>query len=265
MTARPGKVGHEPSSIGPLPQCQGREIQPGRPALRSRLKGLHGAAVQIEPERPVQEPVGLVRVEAELVRAELSHRPHGPQATHRQGRVGTRRDDEMERSREVGHQGLDQLVCRGAGEEVVVIEDEDQRLFVVERIQDPRQHLVCHVDPGRSEESVARVTQWCSGAPERRDDAGGQPDGVAVTRGDREPRGPHCRAARPCRQQRGLPVARRRRDEGQRTGRRIIQPFEEVRRDRCTRRGWWRCQLCAEDEMARGAQNVGRGGLAAHH
>ena len=55
MAARPGELGHEPRSIGTFPERQSRQVEPGRPALGACLERLHGARIEIEPQRPIQE------------------------------------------------------------------------------------------------------------------------------------------------------------------------------------------------------------------
>ncbi len=67
------------------------------------------------------------------------------------GSAGSARDEMTTCSDggKVGQQRLDEAVRGGAAEQVVVVEDQDERLAVVERFQDPRQHLLGHIDPGR--------------------------------------------------------------------------------------------------------------------
>ena len=248
MPARTGELGHEPGWIGSAAQAECGEIQAGRPALRPGLERLHGSRVQAEAERAVEELLRLFLVEPELVGPDFQHRPHRAETTQWQDRIRPCRDDEVERIRHAGDQSLDQVVSGSAAQHVVVIQDQDQRLAVVEGIEQPLQHDTGRVDSRRDEVAIDVVGDGRTGRAERGDEPGHEARSVAVTLCDREPGSPVGIAARPGGEQGRLPEPGRRGHQGQWARCRVIERAEESLARDVFRSGRRRVELRAADE-----------------
>ena len=82
VVARARELGNESGTFGPIGsplKREGCEVQAGRPPFGPCLERLDGFAIQVETERPVQEPVGLADIEPELIGPDLGQCTRRPE------------------------------------------------------------------------------------------------------------------------------------------------------------------------------------------
>jgi hypothetical protein len=116
----------------PLGSCRPRSDSPGqvearRPALGPFGQALHVVGRQPQSHRPVQQGRGLLAGELQVGDPELGHVPTDPHPGHGQRRVGTAGQRHMDARREVVQEIADALVAGGVGDQVVVVQDQEQR------------------------------------------------------------------------------------------------------------------------------------------
>ena len=116
----------EPGRAGSSPHREGRQLQAGDPPLGARLQGGDGFGGEVEAHRVVEEAGGFVWSEAEIGGAHLGEMAPRPQTRQGEGRVLTRRDDEVNRRRQVldkkGQRGVHRRIVDG----VVIVQDEGE-------------------------------------------------------------------------------------------------------------------------------------------
>ena len=105
------------------------QLQSGRPTLGPRSQQLDVGRLEPELERAVQQRFGLRLAEAEVGRSDLGHLAGRAQAA-RPGAEGRRRlaIARCRRARQVAEQERERRVDRLGAHQVVVVEDEHERL-----------------------------------------------------------------------------------------------------------------------------------------
>ena len=146
-----------------------------------------------------------------------------------------------------------QVAARRAGQQVIVVEDEDERLAAVDSLEQSRQDLADDVDPRRHQVTVDIVVHSALARRSDSSDRRHEPDGVAVARRDRDPRRAACPPRGPGAQQGRLPEPGGRGDQRQRTSGRGVEAFEQpltvdvLRAPRRRRRPWCPAPLGARE------------------
>jgi hypothetical protein len=128
-----GERGREPDGIGLPAQRQGRQLQPGRPALGAGGQGRHRRFRQgrvRDGRRLPQHGRGLVRGEAQVRGAQLGQLPPAPQPGQRQRRVAAAGQHQVQSRRPVLEQEPERGV-HGLGVNQVVVVEHQQRLVRV--------------------------------------------------------------------------------------------------------------------------------------
>ena len=213
-----------------------------------------------ESVQVVQEEVGVLLREAQLLRVDLGQLAAGAQAGERERRLGTAREDELERSGE-GARGRkrEALVDLRVPDQVVVVEHEHDRVRQRrELVEERRQYVVDDAGPrspqhGKRDLARARVER-----AKRMDEVGPEPDRVTVAAVERDP-GERSRLALelvPVGEQRRLPPPGGGTDQRQ-LARRAGAELEKVAaRDAPARDGGLQLRL---DERARSLLDLRRG------
>ena len=120
-----GERGREPGGIGLPAQRQGRQLQPGRPALGPRDQRRHRRFRQGHPgygRLPPQQRRRLVRGEPQLRGAQLDQLPAAPQPGQRQRRVAAAGQHQVQSRRPVLEQEPERGVHSLGVNQVIVIE-----------------------------------------------------------------------------------------------------------------------------------------------
>src|SRR5215216_2956783 len=109
-------------------QGEGGEVDPRRPPFRTLEQHREVIGADAKPDLLVQQAVGFILQEGELLGADLVHLSLGPKPSQWQRRVRAARDDDVDVLREVlqeeGHRVMRALL----GHELVVIEHQDDRI-----------------------------------------------------------------------------------------------------------------------------------------
>ena len=174
--------------VRPISEREGRELQPGDPALGTRLERPDVVGGEAECHSAVEECRRLVGREAQVVGADLGELTAGAPARERQGRVRPRGDDQVEVRRCVVDQEAHRTMDVGAVDGVVVVEDQHDRLgdraeLVQEGCEDCLDwRRVGQLKPVRDRHLDAR-----GDGPQCGDDVGHEADGIAIRGVQRDP------------------------------------------------------------------------------
>ena len=124
-----GERRHQRGHIRLAPQRDAGQLQAGRPPLGARHQRRHRVLRQLRPDRLAQQRRGLGRGETQLGGAHLRQLAAGPPPRHRQQRVGTTGQHQMQPLRQVVEQESHRTVHLLGLDEVVVIEDQQHLPF----------------------------------------------------------------------------------------------------------------------------------------
>ena len=173
-----GERGHEGGRVGLAAQGQGRELQPGRPALGPRGQRGHGRIGQGRPRLPGHLPHqrgGLVCRKAQVGGPQFGQLPAGPQPGQAQGRIGPAGQHQAQPGRAVLQEELHGIMHRPGGDHVIVVEDQHGLVRGGPAVQVVDQRREQPLERGRG------------GRPDQRADAGADPRAHLVQSGDRVP------------------------------------------------------------------------------
>jgi hypothetical protein len=120
-----GEVLDERVGVGSPSQGERREIEPGHPPFRAISQPYDRLMVESQPVQVVEEEVSLLVREAQLLGIDLDQFAAGTQPGQREWRLGSARQDEREGLGKVLDQEGEALVDLGIGDQVVVVEHED--------------------------------------------------------------------------------------------------------------------------------------------
>ncbi|MGP3965340.1 hypothetical protein ACTWPT_56270 [Nonomuraea sp. 3N208] len=207
--------------IGRAAQGQGREVQPGGPALGTVDEPRDLVGVERDPAHIGHQADRLLRREREIGRTDLGELSTCAQACQRKRWVEARGDQDADRRRQVGQHELGRLVDPAVGDQVVVVEHEhDYALGVVGRqvVDEARHGDIERLETGNAQRSHRLRPDARAGALKRRDDVGPESHRVVVGLVQRDPCDlpPPCATGGPLGQQCRLAPAGRPDDHGHR-------------------------------------------------
>jgi hypothetical protein len=122
-----GKCVDHAARVGFAAKRQRGQVERGRPSLRPRLQPLDVRPGQIELEHAVEKRRRILVAEAKLTGTQLGELAAGAQSTERQRWILTARNDDVKRLREALDQVGKPLVDLRVRDQVVVVENEDER------------------------------------------------------------------------------------------------------------------------------------------
>jgi hypothetical protein len=126
---------------------QPRQVQPGRPAGGPLDQQLDIRRAEGQSEAAVQETVGLLDGEAQVVGPELEQVSVSPESGEREVRFPSGREHQTEGGRRMLDQPSDALTCATTGEQVEVVDDQGHGGLFGEGVRQPRQEQLDHGDP----------------------------------------------------------------------------------------------------------------------
>ena len=188
-----GQLGHEPARLGMLPQRQGGQPQPGRPALGPPPQRLQLGPGQLDPVVG-QQRRRLLEREGQVGLADLGELAGHPQPVQGQRRVGPAGHDQAELGGGVPEQEPELARHRRAARLVQVVEDQHHRAVELQQAADDgAQEAVADLGL-RVEAGQQPVRRQRTGPAQRGQHLGPEPRWVLVARA-----GPHPghRARRP--------------------------------------------------------------------
>jgi hypothetical protein len=237
--------------VGRVLEQQGREVDACGPALAALVQRRQVLRWQRSPGDRLRQRLRLHLGQAQIPGAELEQLAVPAQAAEWKPRRGAGGDDELDARRQVLEKEVERRVAQLAVDEVVVVEDDHAlarqcRQRVEQQRQDPGEEVVgvdVHPQRHRPVELRARLA-------DRPDQVRPEARGVGVAAVQGEP-GEHAIVARlpPLREQRSLPVARRRAYERQPVLAARLQQLQEPRPRDVPRRDPWSLDLRAKEEV----------------
>ena len=187
-------------------QRQRGELQPGRPALGPLPQQPDVRGGKLERQRSVQQRSRRDVVEAQFLRAHLDALVGG----ERQRRIGTTREHQLQRGRQVREQERDRRVHDLVADQVVVVEHQHDRLRQLRQLVDqPRQHDLGDAGAGVGEHRQRRAAEPGRDRPQRGDHVAPESDRIVVGGIERDPRERPPLDRVPLGEQHRLPPARR--------------------------------------------------------
>ena len=136
--------------VRPVAQPQSGQLQPRGPSLGPRQQPEHVLLGQQRAEPAAEELHRLAGAEPQVLGPQLGQVPAHPQAAERQRRVGPGDEHQVQLRRRAIQQRGDRRVHLGAGDEMVVVQHEDQRSLGRRQFVDERgKHVTQHVGAGR--------------------------------------------------------------------------------------------------------------------
>ena len=185
----PGESRDEASDVVSAPQGERRQLDRGDPPFGPPVEGGDLLGRQVEPHHLIEVLRCLVGREAQIGGADLDQLAPSSQPRHRQRRVGTAGEHEVQLRRQVLQQEGHPVLDLARLDEVVVVEQ--QHHLVRQGVEVVEQRGEDHLDRrrlGRLQERERIVTDAGPGRPERRDHVRPEHCGIVVALVEREPR-----------------------------------------------------------------------------
>ena len=260
----PAEPAHGIVGIGIPGEPQSSQVDAGRPSLGALDQP--GDAIAREWHLLQRHHLGgLEVVEAEVVRANLREASGRPEPAEPESGVRPGDDHEVRTRGEVLDEELDLAVAFLVGDEVEVVEqDEDVVLDGCQRVHDRGQHSLAQaVDVGRHEEIDGGRVNGAADPFERRPYVRPESPGVVVAGVQRDPSRPplRCPSSQPLGHQRGLAVARRSGDQHDRPLARVVQLHLQPRPVDPVLPEQWAMELRLEERVDRPARRLGSVGV----
>jgi hypothetical protein len=145
VAAREGP--HEGVDVEVALERERGQLQPRDPAFGARLQRGHGRIRQLHPDRGAQQRGRLLAGEAQVGLPQLGQLPAGPQPGQRQGWVGPAGQHQPQPRRRMLQQQFQRLVNRRSLDQVIVVQDQHDRLGHIGQLVDQGGHH--HLERGR--------------------------------------------------------------------------------------------------------------------